>query len=192
MGTLARSAAVRQESPCEPTQQARAAARSRTFLRQPSRESRSASQGTHLDDTIAALARYDRLLGEDKLALASAVTRVRHVPGGGDLERQDSRPLESALLLDGLAARCKTLKGGGRQITALLVPGDWVGLHAFLLRSTDYGVAALAACTLAVVPHGALRKVIHTHPSLSRLVWLNTFIDAATCRAWMAATSAPG
>nr|CAD6437873.1 Crp/Fnr family transcriptional regulator [Rhizobium sp. Q54] len=102
-----------------------------------------------------------------------------------DLVREHDRPAFSSLLLDGWAYRYQILANGRRQITAVHIPGDFVDLHSFLLKTMDHGVAALTACKVALVPHETLRKVSIEHPHLSRLLWLTTIIDAAILRKWL-------
>ena len=72
------------------------------------------------------------------------------------------------------------LEDGGRQFTALQVPGDFVDLHAFLLKTMDHGIIALSACR-------RLRKITETAPHLTRLLWLDTLVDGAIHREWIVA-----
>jgi CRP-like cAMP-binding protein len=91
------------------------------------------------------------------------------------------------LLVDGFAARFKTLSSGGRQITAIHVPGDFLDLHGFLLKTLAHGVVALSSCRVALVAHSTLRKISEDMPHLSRLLWLNTLIDGSAHREWLVA-----
>lgn len=50
----------------------------------------------------------------------------------------------------------------------------------------DHGVSALTDCIVAYCPHVALRQVTETHAHLTRLLWLDTLIDAAVHRQWLA------
>lgn len=139
------------------------------------------------DALVTALERRGRLSGEERQALAGAVARLGRVPQGGYLLHEGSCPAEALLLLDGFAACSKVLTEGERQITAMHVPGDFVGLHAFLLKSADHGVSALTDCLVAILSNEALQAITEAYPNLSRLLWLNTLVDAATCREWLAA-----
>ncbi len=87
--------------------------------------------------------------------------------------------------MEGFAARYKILPSGRRQITAIHVPGDFVDLHSFLLKTMDHGVMALTACELALVPHATLLRITEEKPHLARLLWLGTLIDAAIHREWL-------
>jgi CRP-like cAMP-binding protein len=99
----------------------------------------------------------------------------------------DDRPAASTILIEGWAARSKTLEDGARQITSIHIPGDFVDLHGFLLHKMDHSVVALTPCRIAAVPHENLCWITETHPHLTRLLWLNTLVDAAIHRNWMVA-----
>ena len=63
--------------------------------------------------------------------------------------------------------------------------GDLVDLHSFLLKVMDHGVVTLTPCQIARVPHSALRRISEQHAHLTRLLWLDTLIDAAIHRQWI-------
>ncbi|MFC5068880.1 Crp/Fnr family transcriptional regulator [Flaviflagellibacter deserti] len=138
-----------------------------------------------VDRLIARLERRDNLSADEKETLTNSVGRLRLVSAKDDIVREGNRPSESSLLVDGFAARYKVLAEGGRQITAIHVPGDFVDLHSFLLKTMDHGVAALSDCKLAMVPHCTLAKITEHKPHLTRLLWLLTLIDSATHREWL-------
>src|SRR4051794_39232077 len=98
---------------------------------------------------------------------------------------QGSSPQESTLLLEGLTARANTLYDGAQQITALHIPGDFVDLHSFLLRTMDHSVVALTDCRVASLSHQRLRTLTSRFPHLARLFWLSTLLDAAIHRQWI-------
>ena len=134
---------------------------------------------------IRKLALRDVVSPEEQRLLERSVSRVREVAPDHDIVREGQHMTESCLLLDGFAARYKFLGEGRRQITAMHVDGDFVDLHSFLLKRLDHGVVALNACTIAVVPHEALREISEKSPHLTRLLWLSTLMDAAIHREWI-------
>jgi len=98
---------------------------------------------------------------------------------------REGAPLDrSALLVDGIMARNKSLRDGERQITELHVPGDFADLHAFTLKRLDHDIVALSDCRISWVPHDLLREAIDLFPHLGRLFWFSTNLDAAIHRAW--------
>ncbi|TGR94442.1 Crp/Fnr family transcriptional regulator, partial [Mesorhizobium sp. M1C.F.Ca.ET.188.01.1.1] len=84
-------------------------------------------------------------------------------------------------------ARYKVLEDGGRQFTSLQVPGDFVDLHAFLLKTMDHGIIALSPCHVAAADHAKLCAITEQAPHLTRLLWLDTLVDGAIHREWIVA-----
>jgi CRP-like cAMP-binding protein len=136
---------------------------------------------------VLKLEQRDRLSDDEKRVLEGAISRIRVVEADGDIVHEGDHPSESSLLLDGFAARYKIFSNGRRQITAIHVPGDFVDLHSFLIKTMDHGVLALTPCRIAGVPHTALEKITDEYPHLTRLLWLSTLIDGAIHREWLTA-----
>lgn len=132
------------------------------------------------------LALRDRLAPEEAAALEKALGPPREVRSGADFVQRHSHPTHSTLLISGLACRYVTLADGGRQITQINVAGDFVDLHSLLMKQMDHGVQALTDCVIAQAPHAELIAVTENHPHLARLLWLDTLIDAAIHRQWLA------
>ncbi|BCG86541.1 MULTISPECIES: Crp/Fnr family transcriptional regulator [unclassified Mesorhizobium] len=140
-----------------------------------------------LEPLFLQLEQHDVVLEAERAILAETVVVGRDFKVGQDLVSAGSRPTFSTLLLDGIAARYKVLEDGGRQFTALQVPGDFVDLHAFLLKTMDHGIVALTPCRVAVAEHARLRRITETAPHLTRLLWLDTLVDGAIHREWIVA-----
>jgi CRP-like cAMP-binding protein len=90
----------------------------------------------------------------------------------------------STLLLDGLMCRYKDLRDGGRQISALHIPGDFVDLHSFSLKRLDHNIMTMTACEVAIMQHETLKQITEHYPHLTRLLWFLTNVDAALHREW--------
>ncbi|CCV15409.1 Crp/Fnr family transcriptional regulator [Mesorhizobium sp. STM 4661] len=140
-----------------------------------------------LESLYLNLGQHDALSDEEKALLAGAMVVEKYFATGQDLVSAGSRPTYSTLILDGLAARYKVLEDGGRQFTSLQVPGDFVDLHAFLLKTMDHGIIALSPCRVVVADHGRLRTITEQAPHLTRLLWLDTLVDGAIHREWIVA-----
>jgi CRP-like cAMP-binding protein len=138
-----------------------------------------------IDVLLLNLRSRDTLSSAEIARLQEVVVRERSFGVGEDIVVEGSRPTYSTLMLEGLSARYKHMADGSRQITSLQVPGDFVDLHAFLLRKLDHGIVALSPCRVAFADHSDLRKVTETMPHLTRLLWLNTLLDAAINREWI-------
>ncbi len=136
---------------------------------------------------ILKLERRDRLSDEEKSVLENVCSPPRLVGPQQDFIREGDRPSVSTLLLSGVCGRYNDVADGGRQITALHIAGDFVDLHSFLLHRMDHGVVAITECQVTTVSHDTLRMITERFPHLTRLLWLNTLIDAAIHRRWLVA-----
>ncbi|KQV83378.1 Crp/Fnr family transcriptional regulator [Rhizobium sp. Root1220] len=128
----------------------------------------------------------DLVSQSEKQRLRDIIRVGRTFAPGEDLVEEGMRPSYSTLMVDGLSARYKQMADGSRQFTALQVPGDFVDLHALLLRKLDHGIVALSPCRVGFADHADLKKLTETMPHLTRLLWLNTIVDAAINREWIA------
>jgi CRP-like cAMP-binding protein len=138
-----------------------------------------------IDPLIRKLERYGPLTEEEKRFLHRAPSQVVAYDPYEPIVREGDTPSVSCLVVEGFAYRFKTLPEGTRQILALHVPGDFCDLHSFVLKSMDHGIAAANRCKVARVPHGKLREITERLPRLTRALWWDTAIDAATHREWM-------
>ncbi|MGB3416137.1 MAG: Crp/Fnr family transcriptional regulator [Mesorhizobium sp.] len=134
---------------------------------------------------IRSISRRDNLSSREVALINALPKRIQTFLNGGEVVAEDSRPGESCMILKGFAARTHYSRDGSRQITALHAPGDFVDLHAYLLRVMDHGVVAIGRCDVAYVSYDTIRRVTEESPHLGRLFWLSTVIDAAIQRAWI-------
>lgn len=133
------------------------------------------------------LEQHDELSPAEKGELARMIVHTRTFKVRSDIVAAGSRPMHSSLIVDGFAARYKLLADGSRQITALHVAGDFVDLHAFLLKTMDHGIVAMSTCVVAFAEHADLKSITERHPHLARLLWLDTLVDGAIHREWIVA-----
>jgi CRP-like cAMP-binding protein len=142
-------------------------------------------------DDIAAfirkLERRDVISAEEKQALIDAAGGIETYPTGADLVREGERPERSMLVAQGFTTRYRLMADGTRQITAIHLPGDFVDLHSFLLKTMDHAVGALSPCRIVTFPHANLKTITERHPHLTRMLWLMTLLDAAIHREWIVA-----
>jgi CRP/FNR family transcriptional regulator, anaerobic regulatory protein len=76
-------------------------------------------------------------------------------------------------LLEGWAYRYNMLPDGRRQILAVLMPGDFIGLQKRLTEAATYGVRTLTAARLCAFQRDALWQLHRELPSLGYdLTWL--------------------
>lgn len=140
-----------------------------------------------IESLLLNLESHDVVTEKERALLGDLVWRERRFLVDEDIVAEGSRPSYSTLLVDGFAARYKFMADGTRQITALHVAGDFVDLHAFLLKTMDHGIVAMSPCHVAFLDHSALKSISETQPHLSRLLWLDTVVDGAVHREWIVA-----
>ncbi|MNH55845.1 Nitrogen fixation regulation protein FixK [compost metagenome] len=136
---------------------------------------------------IEKLSRRDTVSPVEIAALAEVLDPPRKVDANVDIVLEHSITDHSILLLEGFTARYSTLSDGRRQITEINVAGDFVDLHSLLMKQMDHGVVTLSPCVIAHAPHARLRRLTEQHGHLTRLLWLDTIIDAAIHRQWLVA-----
>ena len=136
---------------------------------------------------IEKLTRRDVVSASEIAALAEVLDPPRKVDAHVDIVLEHAYAEHSILLLEGFTARYSTLSDGRRQITEINVAGDFVDLHSLLMKQMDHGVVTLCPCVIAHAPHSRLRRLTEEHAHLTRLLWLDTIVDAAIHRQWLVA-----
>lgn len=121
----------------------------------------------------------------NRRAIESLSVSIRRFEPRQDIVRDQDRPSQCCLVLQGWVHRYKLLDEGRRQIVSFHVPGDLPDLQSLHLRVMDHSVATLTACTLAFIPHEHVRDLLLRFPSLSEAMWRDTLIDAAIFREWL-------
>lgn len=138
-----------------------------------------------LTPLVQKMSRRDVVTSEEAERLDRLLSPVRRATSRTELVHQGQRPGHSTLLLTGFCGRVTTLADGARQITQLSLPGDFLDLHSFLLALMDHSVVALTEVTYCTLSHEDLRRLTETEPHLTRLLWLETVVDAAIHRQWI-------
>jgi CRP-like cAMP-binding protein len=126
-----------------------------------------------------------QLGAEERAVLEGAISEVRSIDARATIVSAGDPLSNSTLLIDGFMCRYLDDREGMRQLVAVQVPGDFVDLHAYPLKTLDHDVATLTAATVAIVPHRALDGINATMPELTRKLWFSTLLDAAIHRAWL-------
>jgi CRP-like cAMP-binding protein len=133
---------------------------------------------------IAKLSTVTALSEDDRRAILDLSLNSREVPRHRDIIPEGARPDHVHLMIEGWAARYKTLKDGTRQITALLLPGDFCDIHVKVLGRMDHAIAALTNTKVAYIPH-PLIDALTARPDLTRALWWATLVDEAVLREWI-------
>jgi CRP-like cAMP-binding protein len=83
------------------------------------------------------------------------------------------------------AAHYKDLPGGSRQITALLLPGDFLDADVTILGRMDHSVSAITRCKVAYIKPDSFNALASEDNLLARAFWWSTLVDEATLRSWL-------
>lgn len=75
-------------------------------------------------------------------------------------------------LYSGLAAKCRTLPSGQRQLLTVVLPGDLVGLQGLYTGKAWYSVEALTDVTFCVFEPGRWHELLAVPSLAKRVSWL--------------------
>lgn len=134
---------------------------------------------------IAKLSRVIALSQDDCVALQAMCQDVRQAAARHDIIRDGDRPDRVHLILSGWACRYKILRNGKRQITALLLPGDFCDLHVGVLDRMDHAIGAITATTFAYVDRAQFEELTGMRPAITRALWWATLVDEGVLRSWL-------
>ena len=110
---------------------------------------------------------------EERDTLEEAVVSTRSVNANTDLMREGERTDALFIVADGWACRYTTTREGGRQLPALLVPGDVGNLDSLMFDRLDYGVRTLTQATIVALPRDRALALAAQHPGIARtFTWL--------------------
>jgi CRP-like cAMP-binding protein len=110
---------------------------------------------------------------------------MRELPAQGAIVREGERPTQCCLVIEGYACRSKTTDSGKRQILSIHIAGDIPDLQSLHLHVMDHDLTTLSRCTVAFIPHDALRVLTRERPRVAEALWRETLIDAAVFREWI-------
>lgn len=125
------------------------------------------------------------LTAAERASIDDAITEVRTLDARSIIVHAGDPVSQSTFLIDGFMCRYIDDREGLRQLVAVEVPGEFVDLHGYPLKSLDHDVGTLTACTVAIIPHRAIDTILASQPDLTRKLWFSTMLDAAMHRAWV-------
>lgn len=135
---------------------------------------------------LAILEQHGPLGSADAEAILSLPYTVREYPARSRIIREQELMNSCLLLFSGFAYEHTLLRGGQRQITAMYVPGEVIGLQVARLSSVDREVDALARTTAAVISLDDIGHLAETRPRIARALWSQTLFELRHCRRWLA------
>jgi CRP-like cAMP-binding protein len=134
---------------------------------------------------IAKLATVADLRESDVEKLVALCEDVRTIPAKQDILSEGERPDHVHVIIEGWAARYKTLADGSRQIVAYLIPGDFCDLHVAVLGHMDHSILALTVCRVAYITSHDLDALTADHNGLTKALWWSTLVDESVLREWV-------
>jgi CRP-like cAMP-binding protein len=118
-----------------------------------------------------------------KLLFGAEAAR-RSLGPGASLVAEKDRCEQLHLLAGGWAYRYALTRQGARQITAILLPGDFVNLDGLLLDRMDYGVRALTPVVVLSLPSPRVLAVAQQHPESMHLLLRRFAIENVMLSRW--------
>ncbi|MBC7986537.1 MAG: Crp/Fnr family transcriptional regulator [Sphingomonadaceae bacterium] len=134
---------------------------------------------------VQKLGRYASLSDEDTRLLESACRDTRRTAARRDLIREGDPPGPVFVMLEGWACRYKLMREGGRQVLALLMPGDFCDMHVAVLDEMDHSIGTLTPALYTEIPRERMETLIASSPALTRAFWIAQLVDEGVLRAWI-------
>jgi CRP-like cAMP-binding protein len=132
------------------------------------------------------LASIFELSPEEHITIAGLPLHVREFKAGEDIAREQDRPSQCCVVLEGLACRYKVLSSGRRQIFSFHIPGDIPDLQSLHIDVMDHNLSTIVPSKVGFIPHHIMRDFLRAHPRISDVFWRDTLIEAAIFREWIA------
>jgi CRP-like cAMP-binding protein len=134
---------------------------------------------------VRKLASIVDLSESERQALLRLPLMVRDLGADQDIVRDQDRPSQCCLILQGFAFRYKMLEIGKRQILSFHIPGDIPDLQSLHIDVMDHSLATLTPSKVGFIAHETVRAFIRAHPRIGDIFWRDTLVDAAVFREWM-------
>lgn len=133
---------------------------------------------------VSKLEAFTKLSADDKAALARVSRNVRYVDARRDLVSEGDKPRHVHLVLDGWAARYKTLPDGKRQIVGIFVPGDFCDVNVYILKYVDQSIGAITRLKVAQITPEEMNALTSERPRITQALWWHELVAASIQREW--------
>lgn len=133
---------------------------------------------------VSKLQELGRLSESDAAAIEALPHTVRSVRHLQTLVHDGHGPTYCTLLLSGVAARERSTRSGGRQLLGFYVRGDLIDLNSALMGCAHDSVQIFGDAQIACIPFEALLRLAFERPTIGRLLWIDTLLDASIAREW--------
>lgn len=123
---------------------------------------------------------------EERHALEDAVSPARSVGHSNDLCREGAPTDTLFIITNGWACRYATTREGGRQLPALLVPGDIANLDSLMFDRPDYGVRTITPARIVPLTRDRALSLAERYAGIARSLgsaWSRTrYLADGRCR----------
>ena len=144
----------------------------------------SASCASSLQPLVDRLCLRSHLTTSEKEAILALPTQDTRLRSRQDLVQLHQDATSSSLIVSGLVARFGQTADGSRQITALHIPGDMVGLDYAIRPVGVGGLIALCDTVLLSIRRAAIQGLILRYPAVTEALWRDCMVDAAIALDW--------
>ena len=143
-------------------------------------------KGASSELLVEKLASRHRLDEEDRSALRDLPCTVQVANPNQFLVREGQVARQCSFLLSGFAIRHKIVAGGRRQIVAILIRGDFVDLQNSMFGFADHSVQMLTRGKISSIGRRDMRGLLRERPNVAQAMWMETLLDNAVLREWLA------
>src|SRR3981189_1663834 len=138
--------------------------------------------GSSSSSLVTKLSRFVPLSDEDVPVLTALCLNEERFEADTDLVVQGDVPRSAFVLTHGMAFRYRLLPDGKRQILTFMIPGDFFGLYAFLLRAMDHSIGTLVPTRLAAISRATVFDLFEHHPRIGAALWWSVLQEEAINR----------
>ena len=116
--------------------------------------------------------------------LTATLSPPRKVDARFDLAREGDHTDTLFIITEGWACRYTTTREGGRQLPALLVPGDVCNLDSLMFERLDYGAQTLTGATITMLSRDRAAALVAQYSGIGRaFTWL-AMVENTTLSKW--------
>ncbi len=119
-------------------------------------------------------------------ALNDLSFKIRNFAPNQYILREGEMATQCSYVAAGFVYRHKVLGNGARQIVAIHMTGDFIDLQHIMLDRADHNIQSLTTATLVQFPAQQLLRLCYEFDDIGRALWLETLIEAAIFREWVA------
>ncbi len=131
---------------------------------------------------VAKLLQFTPLSDEDVRVLDALCSSEKRFKGSVDILAEGEAPRSTFIVIRGMACRYRLLSDGRRQVLTFFLPGDLIGLHAFLLGSIDHFIGTIGPTRLVEINRDTVIEMVTHHPRIRAALWWSARQEDAMLR----------